>query len=160
MTKPYTRYLRGFEAVEAFCFLVMLPCNFNWLSEELKNLLSLHLMAKRIESGEIVAFGQYDADHKLVGILAGVIENNNWHVHVYSVKNSKCDIADLGRQTQKLFKTIFPDVTKLVGAIPEINRAARIYARRNGFKHTGYDENYFYLKEGKQQKIMIFEKEI
>lgn len=158
--EPYTKFIQKGEAVEAFCYMVMLPHNFEWLSSELQNLLSLYKIGRSIEIGDIIAFGNYNEQNALIGMIAGVIENNKWHVHVYSANRSGCNIADLGIKTQKLFKSLFPEVTKLIGAIPKINRAARIYALRNGFKHIGYDDNYLYLKNGIRQKVMIFEKEI
>jgi hypothetical protein len=159
MKKPYSKLIAGREAVEAFLALVVIPCNFDCLADELQRLTAIYDMANMVKDDEIVVFGQYDSEDRLIGIIHGLYKDKTFFIHVFSVRNTNCDIAQLGLEAQAIFQERWPDIEKMVGKIPASNKASQIYARRNGFTCRGVDKNYTYVKNGKEQKILHFQKE-
>lgn len=157
--KSYCRFLTGREAVESFFNIVMLSHNFNWLDDNLRRLIVFFDMANMILNQELIVIGGFDENNKLCGLQHGMKEDNIFHNHIFFTRHCKDAIA-IGYEAIRMLKKEFPEITKMIGTIPEHNRAAKIYALKGGFRFTGIKEDVFFTQDGIQQKIMIFEKEI
>ncbi len=93
-------------------------------------------------------------------MIQGIFNEDDFRLHVFSKRHTGESISDLGKMIQVEIKKDFPKINKLSGAIPEHNKASQIYALRNGFKKKGIIPNYYFVKDGIEHHVILFEREI
>ena len=150
--------LHGDKAIYALYFMVTRPHNFDTLDDRLKSLFALYKIGDDIKQGIIKVLGSY-VDNHLYGINYGVIDGDVFLNHTLFDRHVKYTV-ELTKLAEAELKKHFPDIKLVLGAIPEVNRAGRIFATRMGYENKGIDKRFNYIHNGEIEDSFAFEKEI
>lgn len=123
------RILTGMDAVTAASFILLQDHVFCKLDKRLQKLTGLYLTLRSIENS--FAIGMYDDQGNLQGLSWGDFDGIEYVNHVAFMRHANA--TAYSPLVEKELLKQFPTLRRIVGNIPETNRAALRFARQCGY---------------------------